>query len=225
MANAKKKKATKKSPQSNGANGTRGQTSRARKQTNQAEGTGTGLSRPEPNDLGTGSPFTFMSRFSEEMDRLFGEYGLGRGWLAPAFEGGLDRLTALGSSKFSPQIEVFERENKLVICADLPGMTKDNVDIEIANEAVVIRGERHSEREEDAKGYYRSERSYGSFYRRIPLPEGVSADKATADFRNGVLEISIPAGERVEEKRRQLEIRGKTEEQPRSRAKAAGGSK
>jgi HSP20 family protein len=222
MANAKKKKATKKSTQSNGANGTRGQTSLARKQTNQAEGTGTGLSRPEPNDLGTGSPFTFMRRFSEEMDRLFGEYGLGRGWLAPAFEGGLDRLTALGSSKFSPQVEVFERDNKLVIRADLPGMTKDNVNIEVANEAVVIRGERHSEREEDAKGYYRSERSYGSFYRRIPLPEGVSADKATADFRNGVLEISIPAGERVEEKRRQLEIRGETEEQPRSRAKAAG---
>ncbi|HMJ24383.1 MAG TPA: Hsp20/alpha crystallin family protein [Pyrinomonadaceae bacterium] len=218
MANAKKK-ATKKSPQSNSA---KGQISPGRKQTNQAEGTATGLSRPEPNDLGTGSPFTFMRRFSEEMDRLFGEYGLGRGWLAPAFEGGLDRLTALGSSKFSPQIEVFERDKNLVIRADLPGMTKDNVNIEIANEAVVIRGERHSEREEDAKGYYRSERSYGSFYRRIPLPEGVSADKATADFRNGVLEISIPAGAQVEEKRRQLEIRGETEEQPRSKAKAAG---
>jgi len=219
MANAKSKKASKKSSQSNG---TKRQSKPARQKPNQPEGAGTSLSRPEPNDLANASPFTFMRRFSEEMDRLFGEYGFGRGWLAPAFEGGLDRLTALGSSKFSPQVEVFERDNNLVIRADLPGMTKDNVNIEIANEAVVIRGERQSEREEDAKGYYRSERSYGSFYRRIPLPEGVSTDKATADFRNGVLEISIPAGERVEEKRRQLEISSESEEQPRSRAKAAG---
>jgi HSP20 family protein len=219
MANAKKK-ASKKSP---GQNGTKQQLSHSRQKTNQPAATGTSLSRPEKNDLGNATPFTFMRRFSEEMDRLFGDFGFGEGWLAPAFEGGLDRLTALGSGKFSPQVEVFERDNQLVIRADLPGMTKDNVDVEFANDAVVIRGERKSERQEDAGGYYRSERSYGSFYRRIPLPEGVSADKASADFRNGVLEISIPAAQEVEEKRRQLEIRGQTEEQPRSRAKAAGG--
>jgi HSP20 family protein len=163
-----------------------------------------------------------MRRFSEEMDRLFGEYGFGRGWLAPAFEGGLDRLTALGSSKFSPQVEVFERDDKLVVRADLPGMTRDEVNIDVAHEALVIRGERKTEREENAQGYYRSERSYGNFYRRIPLPEGVNVDDATADFRNGVLEISIPAGQGVVEKRRPLEIRGETEDTPRSKAKAAG---
>jgi HSP20 family protein len=219
MANAKKK-ASKKSP---GRSGTKQQLSHSQKKTNQPDVTGTNLSRPEPDDLGNATPFTFMRRFSEEMDRLFGDFGFGQGWLAPAFEGGLDRLTALGSSKFSPQVEVLERDNQLVIRADLPGMTKDNVNIDIANEAVVIRGERKSEREEDTPGYYRSERSYGSFYRRIPLPEGVSTEKATADFRNGVLEISIPAGQQVEEKRRQLEIRSETESPLRSKAKAAGG--
>jgi HSP20 family protein len=219
MANTKSKKASKKAPPSNR---TKRQSSPARQKTDRTEDADTGLSRAEPNDPGNASPFTFMRRFSEEMDRLFGEYGFGRGWLAPAFEGGLDRLTALGSSKFSPQVEVFERDNNLVVRADLPGMTRDDVNIDVANEAVVIRGERKTEREENAQGYYRSERSYGNFYRRIPLPEGVNVDDATADFRNGVLEISIPAGQGVVEKRRQLEIRGETEDAPRSRAKAAG---
>lgn len=218
MAKAQSKKASKKSPRSNGA---KSQLSPARQKTTQPEEAVTSVARQEPTDRDDGSPFTFMRRFSEEMDRLFGEYGFGRGWLAPAFEGGLDRLTALGSSKFSPQVEVFERGDKLVVRADLPGMTKDNVNIDVANKTVVIRGERKNEREEDAKGYYRSERSYGSFYRRIPLPEGVNVDQATADFRDGVLEISIPAGQPVAEKRRQLEIR-ETEGEPRSKAKAAG---
>jgi HSP20 family protein len=117
---------------------------------------------------------------------------------------------------------VFKSDNELVIRADLPGMTKDNVNIDISNDAVMIQGERKSELKEDEDGFYRSERSYGSFYRRIPLPEGVSIDKAAADFRNGVLEISIPAGQQVEEKRRQLEIRGESEEPLRSKTKAAG---
>jgi HSP20 family protein len=221
MAKAKNKKTSNKSPRSSRSNATKQQSSLA-PETNQREEAGTALSRTAENNLGIASPFTLMRRFSEEMDRMFGEYG--RGWLAPTIEGGLDRLTALGGARFSPQIEVFERDNNLVVRADLPGVTKDDIDVEVANDAIVIRGERNSERKEEAEGYYRSERSYGSFYRRIPLPEGVSPDNATADFRNGVLEISVPAGQRVEEKRRQLEIRGERdgEEQPRARAKAAG---
>lgn len=218
MANAKKKVAKKTSS----SNETKRQSSPARQKASQPEITETALSRSAPNEIGNGSPFTFMRRFSEEMDRLFGEYGFGRGWLSPAVEGGLERLTSLGNSKFSPQVEVFERKNTLVVRADLPGVTKDKVTIVIANEAVVIRGERKSEREKDAAGYYRSERSYGNFYRRIPLPDGVRIDRATADFRNGVLEINIPAGERVEVKRRQIEIRDEAVAQPRTRAKAAG---
>jgi HSP20 family protein len=129
-------------------------------------------------------------------------------------------LRTLGGGAWAPQVEIFERDNKLVVRTDLPGMTKDDVDVEIDDDSIVIRGERRSEREEDDEGYYRSERSYGSFYRRIPLPSGVNAEEATADFRNGVLEITLPAPKRAEEKRRRLEIRG--EEQPRSKAKAAG---
>src|SRR4029453_9986933 len=117
----------------------------------------------------TRSPFTFMRRFSEKMDRLFEDFGFGRGWLAPSFESGLDWLGTFGNASWVPQVEVFQRGDQLVVRTDLPGLTKDDINVEITDEALVIRGERKSEREEDKEGYYRSERSYGSFYRKIPL--------------------------------------------------------
>lgn len=220
MAVAKNRKAAKKSSP---ANGTKRAATPARQKNNQPE---QALNQPavEPDDQGNQSPFTFMRNFSDEMDRLFGGYGFGRGWLAPTVEGGLDRLASLGSSRFSPQIEVFERDDQLIIRADLPGMTKNDVNIDVGNEAVVIRGRRQSDHQEEAKGYYRSERSYGNFYRRIPLPEGVNVDHAQAEFQHGVLEISIPAGQGVQEKRRPLEIGGEADKAQRSKAKTAGKS-
>ena len=187
----------------------------------QKSGEPRGITRRE-NSLSTSSPFTFMRRFSEEMDRLFEDFGLGRGLLAPGFELGLDRLGSLAEGAWAPQVEVLERDNQLIVRADLPGMTKDDVKVDIDDNSLVIRGERRTEREEDEEGYYRSERSYGSFYRRIPLPGGVKAEEANADFRNGVLEITMPAPKRAEAGRRQLEITGETEEQPRAKAKSAG---
>ena len=179
------------------------------------------ISRSE-RALSTGSPFAFMRRFSEEMDRLFEDFGFGRGWLAPGFERGLDRLESLAEGAWAPQVEVIERDNRLIVRADLPGMTKDDVKVDLDDNSLVIRGERKTEHEEDEEGYYRSERSYGSFYRRIPLPSGVKAEEASADFRNGVLEITMPAAKRTDAGRRQLEITGETEEQPRAKARAAG---
>jgi HSP20 family protein len=173
----------------------------------------------EPQWLGT--PFTFMRRFSEEMDRLFEDFGFGRGWLAPGFERSLDRLNTLASNAWAPQVEVMERDNQLVVRADLPGMSKDDVKVDLDDDSLVIRGERKSEREEDEEGYYRSERSYGSFYRRIPLASGVKAEEANADFRNGVLEITMPAPKRTEAKRRQIDIRG-AGEPAQAKAKGAG---
>jgi HSP20 family protein len=180
---------------------------------------GSDIRRSEPQWLGT--PFTFMRRFSEEMDRLFEDFGFGRGLLATGFERSLD---ALAAATWAPQVEVLERGNQLTIRADLPGMTKNDVKVDVDDNSLVIRGERKSEREEDEEGYYRSERSYGSFYRRIPLPSGAKAEEATADFRNGVLEITMPTSQTSEEKRRQIEIKGESEreEQPRAKAKSAG---
>ena len=156
------------------------------------------------------------------MDRLFEDFGFGRGWLAPGFEGGLDRLRTFGGASWAPRVEVIERDNQLTVRADLPGMSKDDVQVDIDDNSLVIRGERKTEHEENEEGYYRSERSYGSFYRQIPLPSGVNTENATAEFRNGVLEVVMPTTNRAREERRQVEVKGETQEQPRARAKSAG---
>ncbi len=185
----------------------------------------TGLTRREqsPPSLTTGSPFSFMRRFSEEMDRLFEDFGFGRGWLAPSFR--RDFFPAgfgdFGQTAWSPQVEVFEREGQLVVRADLPGLSKDDVKVEVANDTITISGERKSEHEEKREGFYRSERSYGSFYRQIPLPEGVNAEDATATFNNGVLEVTMQAPQRRSRSRR-LEIKDGGAGQEQSRSKAAG---
>lgn len=166
------------------------------------------------------SPYGFMRRFNEEMDRLFQDFGFGRGFPESTFGREMTRFGEGGPSMWSPQVEVFEREGELCVRADLPGMTKDDIEVDIADNALVIRGDRRSEREEEEEGYYHTERSYGSFYRRIPLPEGVDAENAEATFRNGVLEITMPAPERAG--RRRLEVREGEEERPRLQTKAAG---
>ena len=168
------------------------------------------------------SPFSLMRRFSEEMDRLFGDFSLGGGF-APGRE--LSRLADLQTSTWLPDVEVFERNGKLTIRADLPGLSKDDINVDITNDGLEIRGERAEQKEENEEGYYRSERSYGSFYRRIPLPSGVNAEEANATFRNGVLEITMPAPERQRQPQsRRIEIGegSQAEQQPRAKTKAAG---
>ena len=159
------------------------------------------------------TPFSFMRRFSEEMDHLFEDFGFGRAWLTPM----LDKAQ-LPQGSWSPQVEMFERDNQLVLRADLPGLTKDDVNVELANDGITIEGERKNEREEKREGYYRSERSYGKFYRRIPMPEGVKAEDARASFRDGVLEITMPATKREQRKPRRLEIRDEGHQQARGKA-------
>jgi HSP20 family molecular chaperone IbpA len=119
------------------------------------------------------------------------------------------RTAGQGSSAlWSPQVESFQRGDQLVIRADLPGLKKEDVDIELTDDSVVIQGERREEHQEDREGYYRSERSYGSFYRVIPLPEGAISESAKASFNNGVLEITVQAPPREVSRRRRVEISG-----------------
>lgn len=155
------------------------------------------------------SPFSFMRRFSEEMDRLFDDFGFGgtsvmpgfgRSFLSPSFGREFEQM-----STWSPQLEVSERGDNLVICADLPGMSKDDINVDIEDDQLIIRGERRNERQSDEQGFYHSERSYGSFYRSIQLPQGVDGEQVQADFNNGVLEITIPKPEQKSRGRR-LEI-------------------
>ncbi len=95
-----------------------------------------------------------------------------------------------------------------MVQADLPGLNKDDIHVEVRDDAITIEGERRKEHEEHCEGYYRSERSYGSFLRTVPLPEGIEADKAEANFHDGVLEVSMPMPRQEERRRRQVEIKG-----------------
>jgi HSP20 family protein len=91
-----------------------------------------------------------------------------------------------------PRVDVFEREDNLVVKAELPGVKKEDVDLEIKDGDLVLRAERREEREVKDENWYRMERSYGQLYRRLPLPEGVQTDQIRAALTDGVLEVTIP---------------------------------
>lgn len=185
-----------------------------RAQQQQGSSTQTALSQRQQSMPGLiTSPFSFMRRLGEGMEQLFADFGVGG--LMPR---GFNELAT-----WTPQIEMFERDKQLVIRADLPGLKKDDVQIELRDDSVVIQGERQEERKEEREGFYSTERMYGRFYREIPLPEGADTDEATATFRDGVLEIAIPH-EEGETRGRQLEIQDarSAERKPQSRAASAG---
>ena len=183
----------------------------------QAQTGGAGLSRrqvtsPVVSSGAFANPFAAMRRWSEDMDRLFQDFGFGQLGLgrSPFRElGAIGRRLGSGENEigdWSPQVEAFQRGDKFVVRADLPGMKKDDVKVEVENNTLTISGERTDEHEESREGYYRSERSYGQFYRAIPLPEGVNAEQCDATFKDGVLEVSLKAPQQ-REKSRQIQIR------------------
>jgi len=143
-----------------------------------------------------GNPFTFMRRLTEELDRAF------------EFKPDYQTMPEPFLGTWSPEIEVFEKNNTFFLRADLPGLSKDDVKVIVAHDAVTIQGERKLEKEAKKEGLYRTERSYGAFYRRIPLPDHVKAETAKATFKNGVLEIEMPAIPLPEATKRTLEIQG-----------------
>jgi HSP20 family protein len=148
-----------------------------------------------PIDLWNTSPFELMRRFTEEMDRWFEDFGV-PAWGARGAE---------EAAVWAPPVEVFERGGNLVVRADLPGLNKEDIKVEVTDDGLVIQGERKREHEEKGEGYYRSERSYGRFYRLIPLPDDINLDQVRAQFNNGVLEITAPVPE-SSKRRREIPI-------------------
>jgi HSP20 family protein len=110
--------------------------------------------------------------------------------------------------QFSPSIDIVEGEKEFKIEAELPGMNPDDLDISLTRDAIVLQGEKKAEEEEEREGVCYSERCYGSFQRVIPLPDEVDRDKVEAQFRNGVLSVTLPKSERVIQQRRKIEIKG-----------------
>ena len=152
----------------------------------------------------TGRPSSMLERFADEIDNVFGDIGFGR---ARGLFGG-------GRDMWAPAVEVYQQNNEFVVRADLPGLKKDDVSIDITDNDLAISGERRQEHETDRGGVYRSERTYGSFYRTIPLPDGAMTDQAKATFKDGVLEIRMPAPPEQVTRGRRLEIRDAGQSKP-----------
>jgi HSP20 family protein len=157
-----------------------------------------GLSRQQSIEGPGSGPFAIMRRMQDDLDRWFGTFGLARGW--PAFFGDEQR------ADWTPAIEAFQRGNEFVVRADVPGLSRENVTVEIGEDTLTISGERKHERKEEREGIFRSERSYGSFCRVIPLPEGALAESAKANFKDGVLEVTMQAPSREVRRGRRIEI-------------------
>ena len=146
-------------------------------------------------------PFSLVQQLSNEMDELFESFFYDRPAVRRSRQSELRNLWA-------PEVEVTQDESQLRISVDLPGISKDNVKVDVREGALTIQGERREERNEgdEKQGYRRSERRYGSFYRSIPLPEGADAENARAQMKEGVLEITLPLAQRA--RGRRLEIKG-----------------
>jgi HSP20 family protein len=107
------------------------------------------------------------------------------------FEGFFGRPAA-GTQRWAPAMDLSETDDALVLRADLPGLDRDDVSIEIKDNVLTVSGERRDAHEDERQGYHRVERSYGSFARSLTLPRGVDAASVSADFDKGVLEVRIP---------------------------------
>jgi len=107
----------------------------------------------------------------------------------------------------SPALDVSENDKEFKVTAELPGMEAKDIHVTAADGYIALRGEKKEEKKEEREGYFRQERSYGSFQRVIPLPESANYDKAEANFKNGVLTLSIPKKAGIQSKERNIEVK------------------
>jgi HSP20 family protein len=147
-------------------------------------------------------PLALLRQMTSEFDRVFNQPFWG------TFRRPLQSPAARRAVNWSPGIDVFEKDHRLVTKVDLPGMKKDDVKVEVMEDHLVISGERKTETEETKDNVYRCEREYGSFYRAVPLPAGVKIEDVKASFSEGVLEVSVPLPAKPEAKARKVEIQG-----------------
>ncbi|HEX2464323.1 MAG TPA: Hsp20/alpha crystallin family protein [Thermoanaerobaculia bacterium] len=131
-------------------------------------------------------PWKMFEDFRDEME----EFWRGaRNW--PTFPN-FPKLTTKAATAWLPSTDVYRTNGDLIVKADLPGLKKEDVEVLVEDGYLVVKGERKEEKEEKEKEYFRSERTYGSFYRRVPLPEEFDAEKISAKVHDGILEVKVP---------------------------------
>jgi HSP20 family protein len=143
-------------------------------------------------------PFRDLQAVQERLNRVFDE----------AFRGvprGGDDEWALGGS-WAPSVDIFEHEGNLVLKAELPGVDPKDVDVRVENNVLTLRGERKFETEVKKEKYHRVERAYGTFSRSFTLPNVVDTEKIKADYKDGVLQVTLPQREEAKPKQIQVSV-------------------
>jgi len=134
-----------------------------------------------------------LTTFQREMNRLWDSFfGEGMPW----------------EGEWSPSMDVSETENSVVVKAEVPGMERDDIEVSLTGDTLTIKGEKKDERKESKGNYRLVERRYGTFSRTIPVPAGIDADKVSAEFKNGVLTITLPKTEETRTKKIQIKEKG-----------------
>ncbi len=154
------------------------------------------IKEKEAKELAPWRPFMDLARWERDMDRMIGDFFDRRArswwpqrWLRPDEE----EITA-------PAIDLYEDKDDLVVKVELPGMEKDDVEVNLSNRLLTIKGQKKKEEEIKEENYYRCERSYGSFLRTVELPKDIHSDKVKATFKSGVLEVRLPKTEEAKSK-------------------------
>ena len=139
------------------------------------------------------APFYVLER---RMNDLFGD-----------LLGNLEIEPSQSLTSFTPRLEVTEDEKSVKVSAELPGIDEKDVEVSLEDDVLTIKGEKKEEHEEKKAGFYRSERTYGAFERRIVLPNGIDSDKATAEFKKGVLNVQVPKRPEAVTSKKKIEIK------------------
>ncbi len=142
-------------------------------------------------------PFRDLSSIQERMNQIF-EDALARS---------RGREEGLRSGMWTPAVDNYESNDSVVVKAELPGVEKDQISVEVKDGILSLRGERKFEKEVKEESYHRIERSYGSFQRSFSLPVSVDQEKVTAQFKNGVLEVTLPKKEQAKPKQIQVNVK------------------
>lgn len=138
--------------------------------------------------------------FHRDVDRMFEDFS--RSWRLPTPE----HFPAEREALLAPSIDVSETDDVIEVTAELPGIDEKDVDVEVADNLLTIKGEKKSKKEEKKKNYHLIERSYGSFQRAVPLPYEVDPDKITARFTKGVLTVTMPKPPQAKEKVKKVKV-------------------
>jgi len=141
------------------------------------------------------SPFSDLDELHREFDRFFDRGIPGKNWLQGFTE-----------SPWAPALDVLEHENEVVVKAELPGIDQEDINLSIVDNTLTLSGEKKHETESNEEGHYRRERVFGSFQRSINLPAYVDADKVTATYKEGVLDIRLPKREEAKTKKIKIKL-------------------